>query len=131
MPCPECDGERRRLAVPDSLREHAPRQADSVVVCTNCLRTWPPSEAPDEPAGDPGAISDALPPSDEAAVALVLFTSLLSSVARNQDALEALFASVERGGADPRLALERLADDPALDPAVDLRRRLRQFEGLR
>lgn len=131
MTCPECDGERRRLAVPDSLREHVPEQSESVVVCTNCLRTWPPSETPDEPTGEPGSISDALPPNDEAAVALVLFTSLLSSVAHNLDALEALFASVERAGADPRLALERLADDPALDPAVDLHRRLRQFEGLR
>lgn len=131
MTCPECDGERRRLSVPESLRDHAPGGGEAVVVCTNCLRTWPPSDAPDEPAGDPGAISDALPPGEEAAVAVLLAASLLSSVARNQNALELLFDSVERDGADPRLALERLADDSSLDPAIDLHRRLHQFEGLR
>lgn len=143
MTCPECDGERRRFAVPASIREYAPvkgkrdtegeANADghAVVVCTGCLRTWPPSDAPDEPPGEPGTISDALPPDDEAAVAVLLAASLLSSVARNQEPLEALFEAIERAGADPRLALERLADDPGLDPAVDLHRRLRQFEGLR
>lgn len=131
MTCPECDGERRRLPVPESLREHAPGEEPAVVVCTTCLRTWSPADAPEEEPGDPADVSDALPASDDAAVALVLSASLLSSVVRNEAALAALFDRVERAGADPRLAMERLADDPGLGPAVDLRRRLRQFEGLR
>lgn len=131
MVCPECDGDRVRVDVPADLREFAPADADAVVVCTNCLRTWPPSGAPDEPAGEPGAASGALPADETAAVAVLLAASLLSSVAHNADALSSLFDRIERSGADPRLILERLADDPGLDPAVDLRRRLRQFEGLR
>jgi hypothetical protein len=131
MACPDCDGERRRLPVPGELREHAPDEAPAVVVCTACLRTWAPAAAPDAPAGDPADVSDALPADATPAAAVVLSASLLSSVARNEAALATLFDAVERAGADPRLALERLADDPELSPAVDLSRRLRQFEGLR
>jgi hypothetical protein len=131
MSCPECDGERRRLPVPDELREHAPGGGPAVVVCTTCLRAWSPADAPDVPPGEPGDVSGALPASDGAAAAVLLWAARASSLAGNQAALEALFAAVERAGADPRLALERLADDPELAPAVDLRRRLTQFEGLR
>lgn len=131
MSCPECDGERVRLAVPTAIAEHAPGPGDAVVACTNCLRTWPAAEANREPPGDASAISDALPADETAAVALVLAASLLSSVARNQAALEDLFAAAERAGVDPRLAMERLGDDPDLEPAVDVQRRLVQFEGLR
>lgn len=130
MSCPECDGERRRIAVPDSLATHAPGDPPAVVACTTCLRTWPAGEA-EAPDGTAREISDALPGSEDAAVALLLAVSLLDSVARNEAALADLFAAAERAGADPRLALERLADDPAIEPAVDVRRRLRQFEGLR
>lgn len=130
MVCPACDGERRRLSVPSAVRPHAPGDGD-LVVCTRCLRSWPASEAPDEPEGVPGDVSDALPADETAAVALLLAPALLSSVARNEPALAALFDVVEANGADPRLALERLAEDTALEPAVDLQRRLRQFEGLR
>jgi hypothetical protein len=131
MSCPDCGGERRQIAVPEDLREYAPEGGPGVVVCTTCLRAWSPTDAPDEPAGEASDVSDSLPSDERAAVALVLATSLLSSVARNEAALAALFDVVERAGADPRLALERLADDPDRSPAVDVRRRLRQFEGLR
>lgn len=131
MSCPECDGERRRLPLPDALAAHEPGEGEAVVACTTCLRTWAPGETPEVPDGEGRAISNALPADETAAVALVLAVSLLSSVARNQAALESLFDVVERTGSDPRLALERLAEDPDLAPAVDLRRRLRQFEGLR
>lgn len=131
MACPDCDGERRRLPVPGELQEHAPDGSSAVVVCATCLRTWAPAAAPDAPPGDPADVSDALPADATAAAAVVLAASLLSSVARNEGALASLFDAVERAGADPRLALDRLADDPDLSPAVDLRRRRRQFEGLR
>lgn len=130
MACPDCDGERVRVPLPEEVQEHAPAEAPALVACTRCLRTWAPADAPEAPSGDATDVSDALPPDADAAAALVLAASLLSSVARNQPALEALFDQVERAGVDPRLALERLADDPDLEPAVDLRRRLRQFEGL-
>lgn len=130
MSCPDCDGERYLLAVPEDLRPHAPGEGDAVVACSNCLRTWAPGEAPEVPAGDAAAFSDALPGDERAAVALVLAAAALSSLAHNQATVEALFDAVQRAGTDPRLALGRLAEDPDLSPAVDLQRRLRQFEGL-
>lgn len=129
MSCPDCDAEQVRLSVPAELREHAPEEAPAVAVCTRCLRI-DPADA-DDPAGvDPRGISDALPADGTAAVALLLAVDRLSSLARNRAAIEALVARAERAGADPRLALERLADDPALDPRVDVERRLRQFDQL-
>jgi hypothetical protein len=103
MVCPECDGERLRASVPEELQEHAPGEGAEVVACTNCLQTWAP----------------------------VLSVSLLSSVAHNEATLAAVFDAVEAAGADPRLVMERLADDADLAPVVDLERRLHQFEGLR
>lgn len=130
MVCPECEGERLRTVVPEELREHAPGEGSEVVVCTRCVRTWAPEAAGEEPAGDPADVSDALPDDETAAVGLLLAPSLLSSVAHNDATLSAVFDVVEAAGADPRLAIERLADDPDLAPAVDLQRRLHQFEGL-
>jgi hypothetical protein len=131
MVCPECDGERLRASVPEELQEHAPGEGAEVVACTNCLRTWAPGETGEEPAGDLAPVSDALPPEEPAAVGLVLSVSLLSSVAHNEATLAAVFDAVEAAGADPRLVMERLADDADLAPVVDLERRLHQFEGLR
>jgi hypothetical protein len=130
MVCPECDGERLQVAVPEALREYAPGEGSAVVVCTTCLRTWAPEETSEEPAGDAGDVSDALPPEETAAVGLLLAPSLMTSVAHNATALSSVFDAVEAAGADPRLAIERLADDPDLDPVVDLERRLHQLEGL-
>lgn len=131
MPCPECDGERRRLAVPEALQAHAPGDTDAVVACTTCLRSWPAAEAPDAPTGDAAAISDVMPDDETAALAIVLTVELLTSVARNEATIAALFEAVTEAGADPRLTLERVAGDPALEPTVDVERRLHQFEGLR
>lgn len=131
MPCPECDGERRRLTVPEELRTHAPGETDAVVACTTCLRSWPSAEAPETPACDATEISDTLPDDETAAVALVLTVELLRSVARNEATIADLFETAVGAGADPRLTLERVAEDTALDPAVDVGRRLHQYEGLR
>lgn len=131
MTCPACDGERRRLSVPDPVRDHVPDVGDAAVVCTTCLRSWPAADVADEPEGVPGDVSDALPGDETAGVALLLVPELLSSVARNEPTIAVLLDVVEDAGADPRLALERLAEDPSLEPAVDLLRRHGQFEGLR
>ena len=127
MSCPDCDAAQVRLEVPAELRVYAPEREATVTICTRCLRT---DSTEENTAGDPHEISDALPADEATAVALLLAVEKLSSVTRNREAIEALVAHAEREGVDYRLALERLADDPDLDPGVDVARRLTQFEQL-
>ena len=129
MSCPDCDAEQVRLEVPSGLREYAPESEAAVAVCTRCLRV-DPGDGDTGTTGDPHEISDALPAEAPTAVALLLAVEKLSSVALNREAIEELVAHAERSGVDYRLALERLAADPKLDPAVDVARRLQQFEQL-
>ena len=127
MPCPDCDAEQVRLEVPSELREHAPEHEATVAVCTRCLRV---DSADEGSTGDPHEISDALPADETAAVALLLAVEKLTSVARNREEIEMVVAHAEREGVDYRLTLERLAADPDLSPAVDVERRLKQFDQL-
>lgn len=128
MDCPACGAEVVRFDVPAALAEHAP--ADAVAVCTDCLTVAPAEEPPAEPP-DTRRISDALPVDEDAALAVVLAVDLLASLATNREAIESLLEYAERRGADPVLALERLAADPEVSPAVDLERRRRQLSGFR
>jgi hypothetical protein len=61
---------------------------------------------------------------------MALVVGLLESLALNRPQIEGLLERVERAGNDPMLILERLADDPDLNPAMDLRGRRRQLEQL-
>lgn len=134
MDCPECGAPAVVTDVPDALRAHAP--APTVAVCSSCLAVSAADDGareeddPDAPASV-SAISEALPTNREAALALFLAADRMGSLATNRAAVASLVARVEGAGVDATLALERLARDPALDPRVDLRRRVRQFEQLR
>ena len=55
---------------------------------------------------------------------------LLDSLATHRAEITDLFDAVERAGTDPFLAVDRLANDPGIDAAVDLRRRRHQLEQL-
>jgi hypothetical protein len=128
MTCPDCDGDRVALAVPPDYRRFAPDEAETVTVCPGCCRVTA-GAADDATAGDPAALGD-WPPAGDPGVGVALLVALLDSLALERGRIEALVAQVERDGADPLLALDRLADDPATDPFVDLGRRrpqLRQF----
>lgn len=127
MACPDCDAEQVPLEIPVELREYAPG-GGAVAICIRCLRVEPAGDA--DATGDPHEISDALPAGVSAAVALLLAVEKLSSVTRNREAIEELVGHAEREGVDYRLALERLAADPDLEPGVDVARRLRQYEQL-
>jgi hypothetical protein len=146
MDCPACGEPTEGFAVPDTLTDYAPDDADAVAVCTSCLHVAPPAEpsasapvqessapADGEPGGPPDTrrISDALPPDEGPALGVLLAVDLLDSLASNRPAVEALVTVLEREGVDPVLTFERLADDPGLSPRVDLRRRSRQLEQLR
>lgn len=137
MPCPECGGEQVPFRVPDDLRDLLAHESAAVAICRRCLTVAPVDDVDREAAAD-GAptepdltrVSDAFPADAEGAVPLALAVGLLSSLAVNRDAVATLLARVERAGTDPLLAIDRLAADPDVEPAMDLERRRTQLEQL-
>ncbi|WP_458186512.1 DUF6276 family protein [Haladaptatus sp. NG-WS-4] len=130
MNCPECGEERLPFAVPPELREHLPSEPASVLICPHCL-SLDPLDDPATELTDFTRISDELPDDNEAAAAMVLATALLSSLALHRQRIDALFDRVERAGTDPLLVLDRLADDPELEPNFHIESRRRQLLQLR
>ncbi|WP_254521394.1 DUF6276 family protein [Natrinema caseinilyticum] len=148
MACSECGASSILLSVPDEYREYAPSEAPTVTFCPRCLSLEPAprsdstatgDDAPDVFPGEDGAaaenpdftrVSDAFPRRPERAVPLALAIGLCSSLATNRTAIELLLREVERLGADPLLVLDRLGDDPSVEPAIDLERRRHQLEQL-
>lgn len=127
MAC-SCDVQPVAFAVPDSLRACAPDGAAVAATCPRCLAVEP---APDASPPDPdfSRISDAFPDGDGGA-ALALALGLLDSLALNRSEIESALEAAERAGADPLLAIDRLIDDPAVAPAIDLDRRRDKLESL-
>ena len=133
MPCPVCDSPTVVFSVPEEYREYAPKEAATAVICTHCLSV----EAADG-AVDPDAdsspefdrVSQFFPRREAQAVPLALTLGLCSSLATNRQAIEATLEAVERHGGDPLLVIDRLLDDPSLEPQIDLERRRHQLEDL-
>jgi len=130
MECPECDGERSPFAVPSELRADLPNEPAFVLLCTRCLAFEPVADPDTEPSNF-ATISDALPDHGDSAAAMVLATTLLSSLALNRQHIDALFDRVEAAGVDPLLVLDRLADDPEIHPDFDIESRRQQLLQLR
>ncbi|MFP8955171.1 DUF6276 family protein [Natrialbaceae archaeon A-CW3] len=122
-----CDTTPITFAVPPTLRAYAPEEADAAAICPRCLRVEPAANAPDDVDFD--RLSSSFPTS-EAGVALALAIGLCESLATNRSALEHALEAVERNGADPLLALDRLLAEPSVEPAIDLERRRHQLEQL-
>ncbi|WP_293032425.1 DUF6276 family protein [Natronococcus sp.] len=136
MACSACGSDATiALSLSAEYRDDEPSNATAITVCTRCLTVDPVGNDVDpaiEPDDDPdfSRISDALPTRPERAVPLLLAIDLSSSLATNRAAIESLLEDVERAGTDPLLAIDRLIDDPTVEPAVDLERRRHQFEQL-
>ncbi|WP_459193714.1 DUF6276 family protein [Halosimplex sp. J119] len=129
MTCPDCGAQTLAFAVPAEYRDHLPGEGSGAEICTRCLRLRPAADPPAE-RPDFGAISDAIPSNPDAALPFVLMVGLVPSLATNRSEISTLLEHVERAGTDPLLALDRLADDPEIDAAADLRTRRRQLEQL-
>lgn len=129
MDCPECGAATLDFPVAEAYREYLPGDEPGAAICRGCLTLHPVASPPDE-IPDFTAISDAFPSNEDAAVPTALMVGLLSSLALYRQEISALLERVERAGADPLLVVDRLADDPALEPATDLRGRRRQLEQL-
>ncbi len=131
MSCTECGRGTIAFEVPEDLRRYVPENASAAATCVSCLTLQPPVPDADTPAEpDLSRISDALPEDERVSIPVVLLVGLLSSLALNRPKIEDLLAHIEDQGVDPLLILDRLADDPELDPAMDLRGRRRQMEQL-
>lgn len=129
MDCPDCGAATLPFGVPADLRKYLPGEEAGAALCTRCLRLHPVADPPADPP-DFTAISDAFPSNPEAAVPLAVLVGLLDSLARYRSEIGDLLERVERAGTDPFLAVDRLADDPDVEAAADLRTRRRQLEQL-
>jgi hypothetical protein len=131
MSCTECTRGTMAFRVPEELRDCLPENAGAAALCVSCLTLQPPA-ANEHIAEEPDLteISDAFPAEPDPGVSMALLVGLLESLALNRPKLERLVARVEEQGHDPMLILERLADDPELNPAMDLRGRGNQLEQL-
>lgn len=131
MSCTECNRGTIAFEVPEDLRDCLPENAGAAAMCVSCLTLQPPAKG-EEIHSDPdlSRISDAFPADSEAAIPMAIAIGLLESLALNRPKIERLIERVERKGHDPMLIIDRLAEDPDLNPAIDLRGRRRQLEQL-
>jgi len=128
MDCPECGTAMLEFPVTAELATFLPGDDAGAALCPHCLTMQPVATPPNAvPSFD--AVGDAFPEGD-AAVPMALVLGLLPSLATYREELAALLDHTERAGTDPLLVLDRLAEDPAIDSTVDLRRRRRQLEQL-
>ncbi|RQG89069.1 hypothetical protein EA462_11870 [Natrarchaeobius halalkaliphilus] len=142
MTCTTCGARTISFSVPPAFLEYAPDGASMVTFCTHCLalesedttsvdsETGVDVESEEDEIPAFGRVSDSFPTDPDQAIPLALTIGHCSSLATNREAIESLLRDVERAGTDPLLALERLTDDPTVDPAIDLERRAHQLEQL-
>jgi hypothetical protein len=125
MDCPDCGAATVAFAVPDGLDEFDEPVA---ALCTRCLALHSTESTNSNP--DFTAVSDAFP-TGAAAVPMALAIGLLDSLVLHRETVETLLERVEQAGTDPLLVIDRLANDPTLDPKTDLATRRRQVAQLR
>jgi len=124
--CSDCTTQWGTVSVPDELSAYASTPAISY--CRSCLAVEPAvAAADDEPSLT--AIHRRFP-SGTNGVGLLLLLGKLESLALNRAAIESLCAYLETNGLDLFLTLDRLIDDPDIDPQIDLSRRRTQLEQL-
>lgn len=125
--CPACGGETSVRPVPADCRQVIAEAPAAVRLCHDCLHVAPAPGRTVDSAWEPGDVTTALPNDPDAALAVALLVGLLESLALNRDEILTVVESLEREGVDPLLAVDRLADDPRVSPAVDLARRRDQL----
>ncbi|ELZ09474.1 hypothetical protein C479_11670 [Halovivax asiaticus JCM 14624] len=127
MDCP-CTVDPVVFTVTESLRACAPDEAAVAAICPRCLTVAAVPDA-SSPEPDFSRISVAFP-DGEGAIALALALGLLDSLALNRSAIESALDAAERAGTDTLLVIDRLIDDPDVEPAIDLERRRDKLESL-
>ncbi|SIR66017.1 DUF6276 family protein [Natronorubrum thiooxidans] len=129
MACSECGAPTIVFSVPEEYQACTPGESAAATLCTRCL-TVESTSVESTGESDFTRVSDAFPTAANAAVPLALALGLCPSLATNRSAIETLLEAVERAGTDPLLVLDRLGDEPSIEPAFALERRRHQLEQL-
>jgi hypothetical protein len=127
--CPDCGSQLVGFTVPTTLRDEAPDDTGAATLCSQCLRVRPLSDDHDATDADT-AVFDAVAdyfPDGAGGVAFALALGRLDSLALHRASIQRLVERAEREGVDVLLTLDRLAEDPSLDPYVDVTRRREQL----
>lgn len=124
--CARCEIELGTVSVPAGFSEYASTPAISY--CPRCLAVDPVDAVDD----DGPALTAIHPrfPSGTNGVGLLLVLGKLDSLVLNRAAIESLCGYLESNGLDLFLTLDRLIDDPEIEPAIDLDRRRIQLKDL-
>lgn len=126
-PCSICGGETSVRPVPPDCRSVLAGAPTTIRLCQECLATDPDPGTQVDRGWAPEDVTPALPSDPDAAVAVAILVDLLDSLALNRREIVTVVEYLERGGVDPLLAIDRVADDPSLSPHVDLDRRRDQL----
>lgn len=126
MSCPACGSETLSFPIPEAYAEILPDARRGAAICQRCLSMRPVDEPPTE-LPDFTTLSTALPSEPERALPVVLILGLVDQIALYRSELDGLTEVAERKGVDVLLVLDRLEDDPNIDPAFDLSRRRTQL----
>lgn len=126
MSCSACGEETITAPIAPELAGYLPDERPGIALCKRCLHVDPLDEPPAE-IPDFQTVSTAFPGDPDHALPVVIILALLDSLALYRSELDALASIAEKRGVDPLLVLDRLADDPALEPEMDLQRRRHQL----
>jgi len=122
--CERCEIERGTVSVPADLSAYASKPAISY--CPRCLAVEP-IDAVDADGPSMTAIHPRFPDGTNG-IGLLLVLGKLESLALNRQEIETLCGYLESNGLDLFLTVERLIEDPDIDPQIDLERRRTQLE---
>ncbi len=142
MSCTHCGEELLVFHLPPAYRSPSllpagfddPTSVTAASICPQCLAVEPVTDSeaslPALEGSRTDRISQVFPSSSSAAVPMALGLACCASFAHNRSTLARLLERVEQAGTDPLLTIDRLLDDPGIEPSVALERRRHQIEQL-
>ena len=125
--CEQCGGSTHPASVPTACRGLLPGDPEIVAMCERCLWVHTCSGPAHHETVDPASFTSALPQDADAAVAVGLLLTFLSSLALHRREIETVVEYLEAEGVDPLLVLDRLVTDAHVELAIDPGRRRDQL----
>lgn len=129
MRCPNCSSESIEFSIPEPLLDAMPERRPGAALCPHCLTVTPLDERPAGPS-DWTDVHDSFPTDPAAGATVATLLALVDSLALYRGEIETVARHAESQGVDVLLVLDRLANDPAVEPHFDIDRRRPQLEQL-